>query len=385
VSVLRLEPVTTNALVNNDADNQWGGHKLRIIRMSDDDIYTAYSTATAGGALHNQWNLAKRTANGTWSVVATGMAGREPVNLLRGPRDQIYLVSWDGGLPSLTTSTDGVHFSTQAIPGSWPRSDWPYSGAAIAPNGDIYVLQSDWAEKPGKLYVGYQTAADCQWHFTTIATDYRYCYDYLFPTADGRLQVLGVRDVQWATLGWTQPADGFSYTFNGLRQFRTTDISSQPFSNTLVAVDNQTAALEDANTPPRDVYVDASGIVHITYLREGADTSGSYVAHVATVDSSGTVLKDVAVPGGANQPRLYQSPTDERFYVISNQGQVYPAGADGTQYGSPVTLDLQGYHIYGPNGVFLAAPRGGTPQSNIVDGVFATSSGGWVYIRIQLP
>jgi hypothetical protein len=70
--------------------------------------------------------------------------------------------------------------------------------------------------------------------------------------------------------------------------------------------------------------------------------------------------------------------------VIDSRGRVISAGADGTTYSTPTVLNLQGYNIEG-NGVFLAAPRGGTPLSNIVDGVFQSGSRDWVYIRIQLP
>ena len=384
-TLLRLELVTNNALVNSDADNGWGGQKLRIIRMSNGDVYTCYSTGSASNPLHNQWNLAKRNSDGTWSVVATGMAGREPVNLLRGPQDQIYIVSWDNGLPSLTTSTNDVNFSTQAIPGNWENSNWPYHDAGIAPNGDLYVFQCSSTTKPSKYNIGYRQQSDGVWHFSVQNTDYRYTHPFVFPTTTRGLQVLGMRDVLWSNLGWVKPAgQTFDYVFDGLRQFRTTDIASQPFSNTLVAEDVQTAGHEYVTTRLRDAWLDGAGNTHFLYVRNGADTNYVPIAHTGIVDGSGHLIKDVAVSGGDNAQRYYQSSTNGTFYVLDGQGHVIPAGADGTVYGSPTTLNLQGYRV-GYNGIFLAAPRGGTPQSNIVDGVFDSGGNNWVYIRVQLP
>jgi hypothetical protein len=386
-TLLRLELVTGSARTAAPGQNDWGGNKLRIIRMSNGDLYTVYNTDSPTGQTA-QWNLAKRNANGTWSVVATRDGISETVNLLRGPQDQIYLTYFDvsSRLPYLTTSTDGVHFGEQAIPGAWQASNSPYSAAGIAPNGDLYVTESDYNEKPSKLYVGYRTAADGQWHFTTINTDYRYCYNYLFPALSGQLQILGQRDVQWSTLGWTQPPGKFGYAFDGLRQFRTTDITSQPFQNTLLAQELPSFAGEDVSTLHRDVYVDPSNNMHILYTRQGPDTSDSSRLYSAIMDTSGNIIKDVLIGPSNLGQRMVQSPTTGNYYVIDRTGLVTNAGADGTGNGAQTKLNLQGYGSYGVNGIFWAAPRGGTQLSNIWDGVFASGSGNqWVYIRIQLP
>lgn len=65
--------VVTNSAATGDGGNSWGGHQTRIVRTQD-GVFTAY-TVEGGGYFSREWRLAWRQDDGTWPVVAQGVAG----------------------------------------------------------------------------------------------------------------------------------------------------------------------------------------------------------------------------------------------------------------------------------------------------------------------
>ncbi len=390
-AVERLEIVTTSA-VTGDGGNAWGAHKTRVVRTSTGRLFTAYMTA-GGGYTARQWQLAERTAAG-WQVVATGPAGREPVNLLVGPDDRLHIVGWPGGLPKLWSSADGgaglLTFVVGPVPGAWMAGDWPYHAATVSPPGDLYVLQST-GEQPGELRWARRAAASGIWNFYITPLDYRYCYAYLFAGAAGQLSLVAGRDVRWTTLRYARPPSASEYVFNAVKYWHTPDVAAQPLVESLVDEEAPSASYRFVESYQRDAYLDTRGRMHVLYTRQGTRTAGREETRHAVIEA-GAVIKDVAVPSNLGaRARLLQDTTG-RFYLLAgweNNGGVlyiYPAdSADGTQLGQAVVLDLAGYQVRYP-GLMLAAPRTGTALADYVDAVFPAgqSAEQWVYVRVRL-
>jgi len=127
----RLELVTANAGSTADGGNTWGNHKSRIVRTPDGNLYTVVQ-APGTDYLHKEWELFKRMGANNWQEINSGVAGREPVNILAGPQNELYIIGWPDGHPIMWTSVDaGATFTSQAIPGTWVVNNWPYAGASI--------------------------------------------------------------------------------------------------------------------------------------------------------------------------------------------------------------------------------------------------------------
>ncbi len=87
--LLNLEIVTDGA-ATGDGGNSWGGHQTRIVHTRD-GVFTAY-TVPGDGYTSREWRLAWRKEDGSWSVIAQGGAGREPVNLLASPDRTLNII-----------------------------------------------------------------------------------------------------------------------------------------------------------------------------------------------------------------------------------------------------------------------------------------------------
>ncbi len=390
-TLVRSGLITSGAATGGDGGNGWGLSKLRIARTSDGTVYAAYVTPGTD-SLHKQWVLAARTnTSGTWTTRATGSAGREPVNLLRTPSDQLNVVSWPNGLPALWSSSNG---SSVAIPGAWPQSDYPYHAAGMSAQGNLYLLQSVCAcsaqtpDVPGEYAWSYYSPTDGQWHYNTFSTADRYTGMFLLPTGTNQLAMAGTRDVLWSELGYTQPAGAFNYVFNDARLWQFGSLTQPPSASIDVHQELPTADYPNVHTSIDDAYVDTTGRTHILYSVVGASSGGQFIGRHAILQN-GTLVKDV--PTGIYYPNLSRliQDTTGRFHLISACGTaVYvqsglAGDTDGTQLGAVQTLNLTGSYVCNALNNYITAPRGGTPLADFVDGVF-DSGGQWVYYRIQL-
>jgi hypothetical protein len=384
----REEVVATDGATGDGGDG-WGAHKLRIVRASDGTVYTTYLTP-GSDYTHKNWVLARRTDSG-WQTVADGVAGREPVNLLRGPDDELTVLSWPDQAPAMWSSATDTE---TPVPGAWSETDWPYSAAGISPGGDIYLLEDicsctgSTPNSPGLYGVATRLASSGQWQFSTFNSDYRYAYMFLMPQSDGSLSLTGTRGVLWSELGYTQPPGAFGYVFNAVRQWSLDgDQASAP---TLIREEQPTGAGQMVIADATDVYVDTAGRTHVLYSLEGSDTGGLYKGRHAILQN-GVVISDV--PNPVMYPNLSRIIQDSsgRFTIFSVCGSTVtiasglPGDTDGTRLGAPVTLQLRGsYDCNQENNNYIAAPRGGTPLADYVDGAFDVGPE-WVYYRLRLP
>jgi len=180
-----LEIVTDNA-ATGDGGNSWGGHQTRIVH-TEDGVFTAY-TVEGGGYFAREWRLAWRQNDGTWSVIAQGLAGREPVNLLASPDRTLHIIGWPNGVGTMWSGkpeSSTLALDTTVIP-NVATGYWPYGSAGIDEAGNLCVLSSTGGEEPGgtfdwACYLPSQT----RWITQTSELDYRYCYTYMFPDQTG--------------------------------------------------------------------------------------------------------------------------------------------------------------------------------------------------------
>lgn len=391
-SPLEREELITDQACTGDGCNGWSMNKSRIVRTSNGNIFAAY-LAPGSGYSSREFRLMWRTPTG-WQQILSGNAGREPINLLLGPNDQLDLITWPDGFPQLIQSKQAsgrLTFTTSPIPGDWITDDHPYAVAGISPNGTIYVLRTG-RDIPGKYYWSYLTP-DNHWHFKMTTMDYRYTYPFILPTDSGDLTVVGTRDVLWSELGYTRPPGSFNYVYNAIKYFHFTNAASQPLSERLVKEEVPTEGYPMVEAIARDVYVDTQGRTHILYTLQGTDSQGQYIGRHAIIQN-GTVVSDTALAVHfPDRARIIQDTTG-RFYIFTAAGNslyLYPGSItdiDGTQLDPDIILPLH-YSASCDNGncqsPHIAAPRGGTPLANYVDGVYNSGQGEqWVYFRLRL-
>ena len=101
IALERLELVSDATSVGGDGGNAWGGHQTRLVRTSC-GLFTAY-TVPGTDSFQHEWRLVQQTDDG-WQIIAKGPSGRDPVNLLQGSDETIYLVAWPEGLPVIWAS-----------------------------------------------------------------------------------------------------------------------------------------------------------------------------------------------------------------------------------------------------------------------------------------
>jgi hypothetical protein len=355
--------------------------------MGNGDVYTTYlTTGTAFDASH--WHLARRTAE-RWEGVSSGLAGREPVNILRMPGDGIAVVAWPGGSPRLTIFEPvGAQLVRREdpIPGQWEVSHWPYNAAGVGVDGTLCLLQSSMKLLQGGLLWACRDARDGRWQFHRTPVGYRHCYAYVFP--DGhRLTLVATRDVTWQTLGYLKPQGAIDYVFNQVHAFETLHRGVAGLAPILVREEVPTlqhpAAVANGQV---DAYVDTQGRLHVLYTLNGQSTAGqAQTRHALIVD--GHLVADVALPEQGYW-RLTQDSTGA-FWALYGQGRrfaVYPGlSEDGLQLGRPTELDLGDEQVR-YSGMAIAAPRAGVPPADIVDGGLPSGRSGerWVYFRLRL-
>jgi|GEM_PF-2980707 len=394
-----MELVSANA----DGDNTnggagWGPMANRIVRMSNGDLYTTYNSPNGDDVTTRIWYLARRDAvTGTWQTVANGGPVRESAQVLRGPKDSLHVVAAPGGLPADSYSTDGVHFAAAAIPGSWETSAYDYLATAISPDGDTYVFTSNGSEQPGLQQSSYYSVHDGQWYPFTNQIDYRYTYIFAFPQNSGKLAFVATRDVQWQTLGYSQPpSSGDSYVFNAFKYFYTANITSAPVKGLLLKEEPPASPGQYVIASISDAYMDDQGRLHIIYSFGGPDTVDEWGAEFTgrhMIVQDGKVIKDVALPGNFPDPFLARITQDTQgnYYIFSIYGgnayMLQEDNVDGTSEVPVTVIPMPNYACNGDGaGSFIATPRSGTPIADYVDGVCDAGSGSkqWVYFRLRL-
>lgn len=385
----RLEMVTDQAFgTNNDyVPNGWGVHKSRIIRLSNGDIFTVY--ISEGKDEHNRvWHLMRRTPGGNWEEMGFGNAGAEPINILRGPHDEIHLFTWpgtNGQAVHLVSMDEGKTFTSETLPGQW-YVDQGYSGCTINDNGDIIFFETA-QDRPGYFLWDYYNASTKQWHFHSVQMDYRYTYAFFFLNDNNSLSIAAMRDTLRHELGYPDSSD-FNYIFNEIRYFHIDDVNNPTMTSTLVTQVQPRNDTDYDVTYITDSYIDTVGRTHILYnnLYDGA--------HHAIMQN-GRLIKDVKLNISSSTKMRIVQDTEGHFYIISlddsgNSINVYPGTAedtDGTRLAPAVRLDISKYpgcsdYDFCQLPTFTV-PRGGNVLSNYLDGTYGNYNKE-IYFRISL-
>jgi hypothetical protein len=379
-----VEVITNDAAVG-DGGNNWGGHQSRIVHTQD-GIFTAY-TVDGNSPLNRIWKLVQRQTDGTWIVVAEGVAGREPVNLLASPDGSLHMIGWPDGEATMWSGKPNngtLTMTTEKIP-DVASGNWPYSSAGTNANGDLCILSSVGGEKPvGWFKWACYIPSQSQWISQTSQLDYRFAYTYVLPKPDGQLSLVSTRDVLWSALGYKQPANAFDYVFNAFGYWRTSDIVSEPIQMLSFAEEVPTEQYPSVLLSAQlDAYLDTKDRMHILYTLTGPSTGGNRTVRHRIISSDGTTVVDEELPREAGGlVRIFQD-KNERFYLLCESGLLYPMDEEGIKLDRPIKLDFGRYQVE-YSGFGLSVPRTGTPLSNVIDVVFPSSNGAaWIYFQLD--
>ncbi len=380
-----IPEVVANNAATGDGGNSWGGHQTRIVHTKD-GVFTAY-TVPGADDLHREWRLAHRQPDGTWAVVAQGVSGREPVNLLASPDGTLNVIGWPDGIATLWFGKplNGVfNLIASPIPNQL-NGNWPYNSAGTDSSGDICVLSSDGGEeRVGWFYWACLLRSTGEWITGSSELDFRFCYTYVFPTPEGGLSVVSTRDVRWRALGLQQPAGQFAYVFNAFGLWHTNSIATTQLARIYFAEEKPTAQYPAPRlNAQEDAYLDTKGRMHVIYSLQGASTQGKWVSRQAVIAPSGSVLHDVDLPGTAGQySRIFQDHKG-RFFLLGSSGLLYAMDQEGIHPNTTIALNLAGYQVE-YSGFGVSAPRTGTPLSSVVDVVFPSEGGAkWIYFQLD--
>lgn len=376
-----VELITNNA----DSGNAWGGHQSRIVRTQD-GIFTAYITSGTG-EFSKQWHLVQRQEDGTWTDLAQGNVGGQPVNLLAGPDGTLYLIGWPNGVGTLWTGIpeDGkLEMASSPIPNQ-AAGNYPYTSAGINAEGVLCILSSTGGENPvGWFNWSCYHPENGEWITQVNELDFRYCYTYVFPGPDGQLSLISTRDVRWHALGYEQPQDAFDYVFNAYGFWHTENTADASMERVYVLAEEPNEQFPfvylDAQ---QDAYLDTQGRMHVIYRIQGPSTNNESVSRHAILSTDGTLIVDLPLPPEAGEfSRIFQD-KKERYYLLGSAGFLYPLDQDGIELGEPVQLDFARYDVE-YSGFGLSVPRTGTPLSDVLDVVFPTNGGtAWVYFQLD--
>ena len=376
--------IVTDSAVTGDGGNAWGGHQCRIVR-TDDGVFTAY-TVEGGGYLEREWHVVQRTTSG-WTMIAQGVAGREPVNLLAGPEGTLYVIGWpEGNARMWTLKREGEVWNVNhgAIGGQL-KGYWPYNSAGISRTGNVCVISSEGGSEPdGSFYLSYFNTAQQLWTNKKFYLPFRYCYTYVFPLSDGSVSLVSTRDVKWEALGYTKPDGAGDYVFNAFRYWHT-EAPDAPLESMVFVEEPPTAEfpLVICNAQ-KDAYIDTKENVHVVYAKYGLSTGGVYQNRHALYNKQGENIYDGPLPVKAGgYSRIFQD-VNERLFLLGDTGRIYLLAEDGYTITDSVDFDLQGYQVE-YSGFGISAPRTGTPLNTVLDVVFPTNGGkDWIYFSIQI-
>jgi len=381
--IVNFEIVSDSAAVG-DGGNAWGGHQCRIVRTKD-GVFTAY-TVEGGGYLSREWRVAQRSEDG-WNIIARGVAGREPVNLLAAPDGKLYIIGWPNGEARMWSLTQAG--------GSWSAQDknirgqlsgnWPYNSAGIDSLGDICVVSSEGGGEPGGAFLwSYYNAAQQHWTYRKTELPFRYCYTYVFPLVQGVFSLVSTRDVRWEALNYTKPENAFDYVFNAFRYWHKA-AADAPLTSMAFVEEPPTSEFPNVVcNAQQDAYIDTGGNVHVLYVKAGSTTGGLPQHRHAVFSPQGETIFDGQLPLGAGwYSRIFQD-SKERFFLLGDAGLIYLLADDGFTPVDSIQFDLQGYHVE-YSGYGISVPRTGTPLSDVLDVVFPANGGkDWIYFSLPL-
>jgi len=390
----RLEQVTDQAFGdgNNYVPNSWGQQKNRIIRTSTGDIFMVYNSQGSDDK-DREWHLMHRSPNGGWQEIKSGNAGTEPINIVRGPNDEIHVFALPGTNAQVQhlESTDlGKTWTSEMLPGKW-SPDQGYIAADVNTQGDIVVVQTG-DDIPGAFYWCYYSPDTGKWQFHTTALPIRYTYAFAFPDTNNGIAITGIRDALRHELGYQDTSDGsFNYIFNQLKYFYIGNVNSNPtLTQQVVLAQVEPQNVDDADiTYMTDSYMDTQGRVHVLYF----NLYDNLVHHI--IIENGQKVKEVKqnIDYG-DKARIFQDALGH-YYIIStsqdgNTMNIYQGTAsdtDGTQLLAPVKLNIAQFpgcsdydFCHSPN---LTIQRSGHTLSNYIDGVYGNHTKE-IYFRINL-
>jgi len=388
----RLEMVTDQAFGDGSTyvPNSWGQHKNRIIRTSTGDIFMLYNSE---GTDHNRtWHLMHRSPNGGWQEIKSGNAGTEPINIVRGPNDEIHIFALPGTNAQVQhlESTDlGKTWTSEMLPGQWSM-DQGYIGADVNAQGDIVVVQTG-NDIPGPFYWSYYSPDTGKWQFHMTNLPIRYTYPFAFPDTNGGITIAAMRDALRPELGYPASGNDFNYIFNQLKYFYISNVNSSPtLTKQVVLAQVEPQNNDDADiTYMTDSYMDTQGRLHVLYF----NLYDNLVHHI--IVENGQKVKEVKqnIDFG-DKARLFQDAVGH-YYIIStsqdgNTMNIYQGTAsdtDGTQLMAPVKLNISQFpgcsdydFCHSPN---MTLQRSGHALSNYIDGVYGNHTKE-IYFRIKL-
>ncbi len=396
----KLELVTDQAFAVDGkyVPNSWGVQKNRIVRTSGGDLFTVYISAGSSDKLNREWHLMHEAPGGSWEEIKTGNAGSEPINIIRGPHDEIHLFAWPGTLGKLqhlVSNDTGKTFKSEFLPGNWKDDqEQGYSGSGINEKGDIVFFQTG-DDKPGIFNWTYYSPQTNKWTFHKNLIDYRYTYAFFLPGNDNSLTMVAMRDVKRRELGYppTSSSQSFDYIFDAIKYFHIDDATQKN-----PGLEQQTVI----QVPPEnqddydmayltDTYIDTAGRVHILY-------NNLYDGPHHIIIQNGQKIKDTKIPTISNQSgqkmRIVQD-TQGHFYIISiddNGNLIVDPGTasdtDGTQLEPGLLLNTSQYpgcnsdddYCHSPT---FTVPRNGHTLSDTIDGTYG-NRGKEIYFRIKL-
>ena len=334
--------------------------------------------------------MAHREEDGKWKIIATGIAGREPVNLLASPDGTLHIIGWPNGIGTMWSGKphEGqITMKKEAISGV-SYGDYPFNSAGIDSRGNICVLSSSGGEIPGGLFRwACFLPASKNWIFHSTLLDYRFCYTYVFPNSDGSLSLISTRDVRWSALKYEKPDFiNYDYVYNAFGYWYTDNLSKGTLNRVYQIEEKPT---EIFNYPELnatlDAYLDSNNEMHVIYRIKGASTNGVTLLREAVLAKDGTLIKDIQLPEdiGMN-PRIFQD-TKGNFFILGSSGKLYPAGRDGVTLTDPYQLNLGGYNVEW-SGFGISVPRTGSMVSDTIHVVYPSGNGTkWIYFEFNLP
>jgi hypothetical protein len=391
-----VEVIATDAAAAHDsvAGDAWGGHQSRVVRNSSGDVYVVY-VAESGSVGALEWRVMARGRDGRWSRIGQGSAGREPAHLLLGPRDELYVVAFPDDGPTLSTGRRSragrITWTQERVPGDWVRAQRAYGAAGIGPTGRICILrsQSEGNGSHARQATACRLYGESHWSTREIASDRRYCYDYVLPDANS-LEWVATRDVQWHELGYRRPSGEPAYVLNAIGVWTTSYAGEARMVP--VTEEPQTDTDSLVMTFVRDAYRDTHGRLHVLYELRGrrGEPGGWAMRHAIVADNR--VIADTTLtaraPNGWTDGyfRMLQDSSDRLVWIYSLGADIYyyrEVGSSGTTFDSPIHLSVRQYPV-DPPGISVAAPRGGV-RARATDNIDAIYPSGRtiVYLRLR--
>lgn len=373
----------------------WGGHQP-MVAATDKGVYTAYfSKNDAFNALNFY-----RCSGGVWTRIDIPNTDRlssfdsssSVITLVNG--DRVYIVSNNGGNRVYIWEYDETTGGIERFVSKRAGADG-YISASIDPDrGRIYVVFSG-GDAPGWLQIHEFDLAESTFALpVSIPTDYRYCYTYILPNADG-FMISGGRDAIYTSIGYAKEAQTGNYAFDALGCWQVRDARNQDWSG---CVDIAKEEFDPAYVPAihnnylGDALYASDGKTYFIYYIKGRSTGDAPETHYAVVEN-GAVSYTAKLFDGGMGSRLYETPDGTLWmFRMCAEGEekentrltVFRADAERKNFSEAGSFLLAGGAVTYAN-QRISAPRGGTAQGYSVDFVYPTAGDlHWHYFRLEL-